>query len=235
MTPHRPRRRRTRHPVSQKDRVYRRLRREILTLGLAPGQLVVENDLARRFGVSKTPVREALARLEQDGLVDVLPRRGYLVTTVTAAGVHEVFEVRAALEGAAAELAATRMTADELARLESLTNPREALLRESDDRLDHRAIERLLDYNRAFHLTIARAAQNSRLLRLVERALDDSMRLIAIGYVADEHEAIMAALRSGDPTRARTAMVDHVLMTQERVLKGEALRRPPARRPRGAA
>jgi DNA-binding GntR family transcriptional regulator len=210
---------------SHKDRIYRRLRQDILTLALKPGQLVVETDLARQFGVSKTPVREALALLGQDGLIEVLPRRGYLVTAVTAADVYEMFEVRAALEGAAAELAATRMTADDLRRLESLTNPREALLRESGERLDRRAMQRLLDYNRRFHLTIARAARNARLLRLIERVLDDGMRLIASGYVANEHEEITAALRAGDPTRARATMVNHVLMTQERALKGEGVRR----------
>jgi DNA-binding GntR family transcriptional regulator len=210
---------------SHKDRVYRRLRQDILTLTLGPGQLVVESELAQRFGVSKTPVREALALLERDGLISVLPRRGYLVTAVTAADVYEMFEVRAALEGAAAELAAARMTADDLRHLESLSNPREALLRASGQRLDRRAMQRLLDYNRRFHLGIARAAGNLRLLRLIERVLDDGMRLIAIGYVANEHEEILTALRAGDPTGARAAMVNHVLMTQERVLKGDGGRR----------
>jgi len=213
-----------RAPQSQKTRVYQRLRGDILTLALKPGELVVENELARRFGVSKTPVREALALLEQDGLVSVLPRRGYLVTAVTAADVYEMFEVRAALEGTAAELAATRMTAEDLERLEGLNNPREALLREGGLRLGRHAMQQLLDYNRQFHLTIAAAARNGRLLKLIRRVLDDGMRLIAIGYVANEHDEILAALRAGDPVRARAAMVNHVLMTQERVLKGEGRR-----------
>jgi DNA-binding GntR family transcriptional regulator len=208
-----------------KDRIYRELRQEILTLALRPGQLVVEGDIARHFGVSKTPVREALALLQQDGLVEALPRRGYLVTSITVADVYEMFEVRAALEGAAAELAATRMTAEDLARLDSVTNPLDALVGAAGGRLDRRAMQRLLDYNRQFHLTIARAARNARLLRLIERVLDDGMRFIAIGYVANEHEAIIGALRAGDPVGARAAMVNHVLMTQERVLKGEGSRR----------
>jgi DNA-binding GntR family transcriptional regulator len=208
-----------------KDRIYRELRQDILALALKPGQLVVERDIARQFGVSKTPVRDALAVLQQDGLIEALPRRGYLVTSITVADVYEMFEVRAVLEGAAAELAATRMTAEDLARLESVTNPLGALVRRAGGRLDRRAMQRLLDYNRHFHLAIARGARNARLLRLIERVLDDGMRLIAIGYVANEHEEIVAALRAGDPTRARAAMVNHVLMTQERVLKGEGPRR----------
>src|SRR3990172_115792 len=99
---------------SKKERVYHALRREILTLGLGGGRVRVEGAGARRFAVSKTPVREALALLEQDGLVETLPRRGYLVTGITVRDVHELFEIRAALEGAAAELAATRIAPAEL-------------------------------------------------------------------------------------------------------------------------
>ena len=82
----------------------------------------------------------------------------------------------------------------------------------------------LLDYNRRFHLAIARASRNERLARLVERSLDEMMRPIATGYPADQHGAIVAAFRTGDPARARAAVVDHILMTQERVLKREGLR-----------
>jgi len=210
---------------SQKERVFEALRQEILALGLKPGQVVVEAEIARRFRVSKTPVREALALLQQHGLVAALARRGYLVTTVTVTDLHDMFEVRVALEGAAAELAASRMTAEELAHLDALTRPPQALLRRRvTGQPDRATMQALLDYNRRFHLAIARASRNERLARLVERSLDEMMRPIATGYPADEHGAIVAAFRTGDPARARAAVVDHILMTQERVLKREGLR-----------
>jgi DNA-binding GntR family transcriptional regulator len=209
---------------SQKERLFEALRQEILALGLKPGQVIVEAEIARRFRVSKTPVREALALLQQHGLVAALARRGYLVTTVTVTDLHDMFEVRVALEGAAAELAASRMTAEELAQLEALTRPPQELLRRVAGHPDRKTMQALLDYNRRFHLTIARASRNERLARLVERSLDEMMRPIAIGYPADEHGEIVAAFRTGDPARARAAVVEHILMTQERVLKREGLR-----------
>jgi len=199
---------------SKKERVYHALRREILTLTLAPGQVLVEGAVARRFGGSKTPVREALALLQQDGLVESLPRRGYLVTGITVRDVHELCEVRAALEGAAAELAATRITPAELTELEALLVPPQASV-------DGKTLRRHLEGNRRFHVAIARASGNQRLTRLVGRTLDEMTRLIAMGYETGEHAELIAALRSGDGHRARAALVNHILVTRERVLKRE--------------
>jgi DNA-binding GntR family transcriptional regulator len=203
-----------RRPRSKKERLYDALRREILTLALAPGRMLVEGELARRFRTSKTPVREALACLEQDGLVETLPRRGYLITPVTVRDVHELFELRAAIEGAAAELAAVRITAEELGRLERLV-PAPAARGAG-------AVRRHVDQNREFHLIIARASRNDRLARLVERTLGEMTRLIVIGYETGQHAEIVTALRSGDGPRARMTMRDHILLTQDRVLKREA-------------
>jgi DNA-binding GntR family transcriptional regulator len=204
----------TTRPRSKKDRIYQALRHEILTLGLVPGRVLVEGALARRFRASKTPVREALACLAQDGLVEILPRRGYLVTAVTVRDLHELFELRAALEGQAAELAAGRITAEELAALERLLVAPETLV-------ERRTLRRFLDRNRRFHLAIARASRNGRLERLIARTMDEMARLIAIGYETGHHAEIVAALRSGDARRARAAAVEHILLTQERVLKRE--------------
>lgn len=201
---------------SKKARIYQALRHEILTLTFAPGRVLVEGALAGRFHVSKTPVREALALLEQDGLVETLPRRGYLVTLITVRDLHELFELRAAVEGAAAELAATRITPEELRRLERLLPPPQGLV-------ERKRMRQFLDRNRRFHVIIARASRNERLARLVERTIEEMARLIAIGYETGHHAGIVAALRSGDGQRARAAVVDHVLLTQERVLKRETV------------
>jgi DNA-binding GntR family transcriptional regulator len=199
---------------SERERVYQALRHDILALSIAPGTVLVERGLASRFAVSKTPIREALALLQRDGLVDALPRRGYLVTPVTVRDVHELFELRAALEGAAAELAAVRITADELGALERLLTPPEIPT-------GREALARLLTRNRAFHTAIAHASRNGRLVAVIGQTLDEMTRLIAIGYEPGSHDVILEALRSGNGERARRAVVDHVLMTQERVLKGE--------------
>src|SRR6185503_18918663 len=111
---------------SKTAHLYQSLRNEILTTLLPPGTILVENALAARFSVSKTPIREALALLQQDRLVDSLPRKGYLVTTVTVDDQRELIELRAAIDGAAAELAARRITPQELDALERLVLPAEA-------------------------------------------------------------------------------------------------------------
>ncbi len=210
---------------SKTERIYQALRGDILALTLPPGSMLVEAALARRFRASKTPVREALAILRQDGLVRALPRRGYLVTPITVGDVHELFEVRAALEGMAAELAATRITAAELRELERLLLPPGA-------GPEGRAAAELIARNRDFHLALARASRNERLVRLIARTLDEMARLILIGYETGEHAGIVAALRSGDGERARAAVVQHLLLTQERVLKREPLGfLPPGPRP----
>lgn len=215
-------RRPQRPATSHKLRVYRTLRQDILTLALRPGQLLVERELAARFRVSKTPIREALALLEQDGLVEIVPRRGVLVTPVSVRDVRELFELRMALEGAAAQLAAGRITEDELARLDGLIAESRGAQAEAARRPgEGKGWRRLLEINRAFHLTIARASGNVRLVRLIERTLDEMMRLIALGYEIGQHVEIVAALRTGDGEQARLAMVNHVRTTLESVLKRE--------------
>ncbi len=199
---------------SKKEQVYRALRQDILTLVLRPGVVLVESALARRFRAGRTTVREALALLQQDGLLAAMPRRGYLVAGITVSDVQELFEVRLVLESAAAQLAASRITAEELDRLATLADP-------PDTVVEPRIMRRFLDRNREFHLGIARATRNARLVRLVERTLDEMTRLVAIAYETGEHLQVLEALRSGDERRAGAAMANHVLMTRERVLKRE--------------
>jgi DNA-binding GntR family transcriptional regulator len=159
-------------------------------------------------------VREALALLQQDGLLAAMPRRGYLVAGITVADVQELFEVRLVLESAVARLAASRITPGELDRLAVLADPPNTVI-------EPRTIRRFLDRNREFHIGIARATRNGRLVRLVERTLDEMTRLVAIAYETGEHGEVVAALRSGDEQRAAAAMANHVLMTRERVFKRE--------------
>lgn len=181
---------------------------------LPPGTILVENALAARFSVSKTPIREALALLRQDRLVDSLPRKGYLVTAVTVDDQRELIELRAAFDGAAAELAARRITPQEIDALDRLVLPSESF--------DARAAKRHMDLNRKFHVAIGRASGNQRLAWLVERLVDETVRLFAPGFHMGEHREIIDALRTGDGVRARAAAVNHILMTQDRARKREA-------------
>jgi DNA-binding GntR family transcriptional regulator len=199
---------------SKKERIYRTLRQDILTLALRPGAVLVESALSRRFAAGRTTVREALALLQQDGLIAAMPRRGYLVAGITVSDVQELFEVRLILESAVAQLAASRITPEELAQLAALADPLDTVI-------EPRAMRRFLNRNREFHLGLARATRNARLVRLVERTLDEMTRMVAIAYQTGEHAEVVEALRSGDDKRAASAMANHVLMTRERVFKRE--------------
>jgi DNA-binding GntR family transcriptional regulator len=195
---------------SEKERVYTRLRKDIITLVLAPGEVLVESVLAKRFGVSKAPIREALAVLQRDGLVESLSRKGYLVTPITMNDVQDLFEMREALEGAAAELAAMRITPQEIDHLATLQPP--ALGSRGP------ALGKFLDYNREFHLAVARASRNARLAQLIEEVTEEMSRAIAASYELGEHTNIVEALRASDPVRARTAMVEHIRQSQSRAV-----------------
>ncbi|MCB1496961.1 MAG: GntR family transcriptional regulator [Bauldia sp.] len=190
--------------------VYDRLRNDILTCALEPGSDVSEQELAARFEVSKTPVREALAILRSDGFVRIFPRRGYQIIPVTIRDMTELFDVRTILEGGAAELAAVRISDAELDRLEELAQV-------VYDRAEQPSLKRFIQANRDFHLAIAAAADNSRLCQLLERQLDELERVFYLGArlrdvnseVIADHTKIVQVLRSHDPAAARQILIEH--------------------------
>jgi DNA-binding GntR family transcriptional regulator len=186
------------------------IREEILTNRFKSGSVVLERELAARFGVSKTPVREALSLLVHEGLVEVLPRKGYLVSSTTVRDAQDYFDLRIILEAAATESAAHRLTDEQLRQLETLAvadDPREG-------------VGRMLERNFAFHMLIATASGNDRLATLIERLLRETPRLITLGFVPGEHERLIGALRARDPIRARHAMEDHIRTVREQALTG---------------
>jgi DNA-binding GntR family transcriptional regulator len=197
--------------TSKKSEAYAAIKRAIIAGELAPGTIINEWALAERFGVSRTPVREALSMLGFEGLVENLPRAGYRITEMTVRDVQEGFHLREILECEGARLAAQHISAADL------------------DKMDERTLGYLsnLDaaYNREFHLTIARASRNQRLARLVGQLLDEMERmlvydpLIANPQSTEEHERITIALRARDPVAAAAAMREHLRAVKSRVLE----------------
>lgn len=198
--------------TSKKSDVYLALKQSIITGTVAPGTIINETDLAQRYSVSRTPVREALILLGQEGFVESLPRAGYLVTQLSVGEVQEAFHLREVLEVEAARLAANSITEAELASLEAhiLGIPPEINP----------------GFNREFHMIIARASRNRRLARLVEQLLDEMDRILyfdpqmAGPAQPDEHQAIIDALRAHHAAEAQEAMRAHVRAVKSRVLEG---------------
>jgi DNA-binding GntR family transcriptional regulator len=199
--------------LSLGERAYRRLRDSIVQGTLSAGSRISERSLASALGISAQPVREALRRLEQDGLVVTLPRRGTIVAEFGLERLAELGRIRAALEGVAAALAAERMTGEDLASLGEVVRGMRAATTAADT-------EALAELNERFHAILQGATGNMFLVRSLEalRAYDDLGRLRAIGSAPKdmpkalrEHISILAALRARDPVLSEARMRAHVL------------------------
>lgn len=202
------------------ERIYRELKRLIISGELVPGGAIAESALAARFGTSKTPVREALQRLELEGLTRVLPRVGYVVTPISVGDVRALFELRTLLEPAAAALAATRVSPDLLAELDELA-------RVSFAGADRTNYAQFLEVNTRFHLGVVRGAGNARLTEIMARALAEMERILHLAVelrdgtdlVIRDHVAIVEALRERDGPRARAVAERHLAASRQRVLQ----------------
>ena len=210
-------------PILLTDQVYETLRQKIDTWGFAPNELLTEKRLADDCSVSRTPVREALALLSQEGLVEVIPRVGYRVSPISLQDVHEIFDMRVVLEGEAAARAAKNATEDQLEALQ-VTHSQWAGV------LLHRA-SRAVEYLRfhdAFHIGIADLSGNNRLAKFVGQLLREGTRLrmsdplmSSDGLPSEEEDCrlLVDALRTHNPERARALQEDHITRSKERALR----------------
>ncbi len=179
------------------------MRWDILGGKLTPGQVFNESEFTRLFGVSKTPVREALQRLKQEGFVRTIPSVGYEVVAVTLDDALELLEMRGIVEMAAVKRTIERITEKELDRLEEL-------VQEPFVTQDKEAVVQWYKENTAFHNALAQACGNRRLARAVRETLEESQRLYFITTHADfntaiavtNHKRIVEALRDHDLERA---------------------------------
>lgn len=185
------------------------LAERILSGELPPGTRLKDCDVARQFGTSNTPVREAFRELARDGLVELHPYRGCVVLSADPGELAEILEVRAVLEAEAARLAAPRLTRDQLAELELLADRCESACAAGEPQ---RGIAADLD----FHWGVVEAAGNETMARIL-RELHARMRVMCQASIATlpasaepTHHALLAALRSGDGDRASALMAEHI-------------------------
>lgn len=198
-------------PVSIGERVYDLIRSAIVSQRLAPGERVTEAKLATELAVSKTPVREALLRLEYIGLIEADGQRGGRIITPSRQSIQHAYEIREGLECQAARIVAISRNAADIARLRELA---ETCLRhaEKDDRQGFR------DYDRQVHLTLGEITRNPLLARMINDSFDltwtlrqrDVPNASSSLACAKQHVDIVEALEDGDPDRAEAAMRAHV-------------------------
>jgi DNA-binding GntR family transcriptional regulator len=199
------------------DDAYERIRQDILTCALAPGMRFSESQLSESLGMGRTPVREALARLRQVGLVESFPRSGYRVTPITLRDVQEIFEARLLLECESAERLARRgLSQQEHEHLLELAR-RPYRVDTAEDRSEW------LRDNTEFHVEIARMAGNRRLAGFLEQTLGEMERLLTVGWTVSsmlgQHVDLVEAIASGDPDLARRRTEQTVSRSKENTIK----------------
>lgn len=206
-------------PLSQ--RAYEAIKGAIIAQGLPPGRLLSQKELAEEYGVGLTPVREALIRLEQEGFVRIIARRGALIAEVSADDLDDVLVVRSALEGAAAQAAAGQVPRDALSALRRAMDEAEAM--GDEDTLYavgsqvHELILRHCGYQRLVRLVSEISAHIARYSVLASRLPDQAARS------ARGHRAILEALASGDGVGARRAVQAHIGQMREELHEALAL------------
>ncbi|NWF55347.1 MAG: GntR family transcriptional regulator [Syntrophaceae bacterium] len=206
--------------LSLGSRAYRELKRIILEGQVGPGEKLNEGDLAAALGISRTPIREAINRLEKEGLVDIFPQRGAFVVQFTEKDVYELFLIRENLEGLAARLAAEKITPASLAKLEACVEGFQEPFQDRDiqrysreDLKFHQTIVLLSDARRLIQLVSA-LHDHIRMFRLTTRGLSDRMK----ASLAD-HRQIIEALRKKSPDEAEQRMRQHLQRVRDGVMK----------------
>lgn len=197
-----------------RDKVVEELRRRIIQCDYAPGHRLTEGRLARDFGVSRNPVREAIRVLEREGFLISHPRRSAVVAQISVQDVEDIFDVRLSLEVLAAQLAAQRVQPDGAATLDRLLI----------DAASAQTVAELAALNTAFHAEICRLAGNTLLAGIME-SLHDRLEWIyrqsaeiRAPHSWAEHEALATAVRAGDAEAAAHAAHTHVLAARQSAL-----------------
>lgn len=210
------------------ERAYRLLKHAIVRGELAEGGFLIESQILARYGIGRTPFREACNRLHNEQLLEVVPRRGYLVPELTFRGVRDLLEARILIEGMAAELAAHRAEPSEIEALEA--HYMHALRAAKEN-----AVDALIEANQEFHLQLARMTHNRELEVLLRRLLERSTRLVYLAargtrQVPRDIETLLKpiadAIKKKNPEAAHAAVVTDITQGQLNALGRELWETP---------
>lgn len=195
------------------------LREAIMNGTLSPGERLMEIQLAEDLGVSRTPVREAIRRLEMEGFLVMVPRRGTYVSDLSIKDINEVFEIRTSLDVLAAGLAAERITEEELEQLERL-------LVQIGEYIDIGDVDKVVEADGQFHDILYQASRNDRLVGIINNLREQFTRFrsISMAYpgrlknTLDEHRQLVEAIASHDPENAQKCAREHMENAEQTLL-----------------
>jgi DNA-binding GntR family transcriptional regulator len=207
------------NPRRVAEEVYDILRQKILSCDLTPGERVDVGSISVQLGISRTPVKDALQRLSEQGLIEIHARKGTFVTRISPRDVRETFEVRSALEGKACQLLSGKMTPGLIEQLRVLNK---AMFAEKLDMLSHASL------NNDFHRLIVEHTENQKLLKVYSE-LNAQMQIARVHFrsqtwrsrgprVVEEHNAIVDAMIENRPEDARRLMEDHIREAMDRLI-----------------
>ncbi len=194
-----------------RELVFESLREAIISGTLPPSERLMEIQLAEEMGVSRTPVREAIRKLELEGLVVMIPRKGAYVAGMSIKDIVDVFEIRGALEGLAAELASERVTDDELESMERY------LVKISEE-IESGDLSKVVETDTDFHTLIYKASRNARLSQIISNLREQIQRFRTTSLsfpgrmkiALEEHRKIVEAISSRDGELARRLAQEHI-------------------------
>lgn len=203
--------------MTEASRVYAELKQDVATCVLAPGASVSEAELCKRYHASRTPIREACRRLCDEGLVQIVPFRGYTITPLTIEEYRNLYEVQSALDPMIAGLAAERATPEQLKEIEHWASYEYHPGQKN-------SYYTFLEWNKRFHIAIAEATGNRAFVEIVINLQARLMRYFYLVIVMDsygpqlvaEHREIVRAVRAGNAQAARERAADHVRNTVHR-------------------
>ena len=199
---------------SEVDRVYRLLKAAIMQCEFAPGDFLVEVDLARQCETSRTPVREACTRLGHEGWISQIRYKGYMVPAISVREIVELYEYRKVLECFAAEKVAETATEKQVAELAKMIEV---------ERGPNPKPRELVEANEVFHLGVAAAAGNERICDQLKLLLEHVHRLDILGTQKEPgwipHHELLEMLKAHKPDEARRMMASHIDSSRDRMLK----------------
>lgn len=202
---------------TQTEKAYDAIKRAILQDEIEEGVFLSETDIIARYGIGRTPYREACNRLHHEGLLQVVPRRGYFVPEISFHAVCDLFEVRIILEDAIAQLATVRATDQDIQELQHLVE------RPLPSGASENGFTEFIRANSEFHLHLAKITRNRQLVELLKRNLERTERLMYMELRSRRfgdkdfrklHKPIVAALRSRDALRVRQAVLEDITDAQ---------------------
>jgi DNA-binding GntR family transcriptional regulator len=202
------------------EQAYRRIKEKIITLDLAPSSVIDEQELMEELGLGRTPIREALQRLDSEGLVTIVPRRGTFVADISVTDLQKIFELRIILEGFCARVAAQRITDDQILGMEKVLRSLNEL-----EQVENGKAVALMDVDRQFHELLYRAANNEFLADTLGRFYDLSLRLwyLVLNRLGDvhsavkQHQKVLKALKAGDQEQAERLIQKHITQFQQSI------------------